>query len=467
MIEATWKPNRPIAMIMSVVLLHATALQGCVTFKPVPPQDVGFMERAHTEENEGVSVTVVALGRKEAEQVMGVPLSSRGIQPVWVEIRNDTDDERFAFFQQSIDADYYAPSEVAYINHYSPLKRLLGWGVVGLLFPPLWLAIPFQLISAPVANRRMDSHIGDSGIGNVLIEPDSRHEGFVFTRLDEGTKHVEITLLSPERSRKFDMFVPVPGVRADHQTIEENIAEIRAAAREYDGPELHDALVDLPCCTSNEKASANGDPVNLVIIATFEDMLHNFKRAGWDETEAITVGTSLKTARSFMLGTSYRYSPVSNLYLFERPQDVAFQKARDTIHERNHLRLWLAPKLYRGKPVWVGQVSRDIGVRFTTRTWNLTTHAIDSDIDDSREATMGDLLQTGHVRLMGYVPGVGETDPDDPPENLTGDEYYTDGFRAVAELSPEPSEPLFFNWTRADLGPTAESTRATGADADR
>jgi LssY C-terminus len=32
---------------------------------------------------------------------------------------------------------------------------------------------------------------------------------------------------------------------------------------------------------------------------------------------------------------------------------------------------------FEGKPVWVGQVSRDIGVRFTLATWNLVTHRID------------------------------------------------------------------------------------------
>ena len=50
-----------------------------------------------------------------------------------------------------------------------------------------------------------------------------------------------------------------------------------------------------------------------------------------------------------------------------------------------------------GQPVWAGQMSRDIGVQFTTRAWNLTTHAIDGDIDDSRENLMADLIQTDRV----------------------------------------------------------------------
>ena len=71
---------------------------------------------------------------------------------------------------------------------------------------------------------------------------------------------------------------------------------------------------------------------------------------------------------------------MSDLYLFGRAQDFALQKARDNIHQRNHLRLWLSPMRYHGKQVWVGQISRDIGSRLTihsrhsrrtrsTRTW--------------------------------------------------------------------------------------------------
>ncbi|MDH5308195.1 MAG: LssY C-terminal domain-containing protein, partial [Myxococcales bacterium] len=185
-------------------------------------------------------------------------------------------------------------------------------------------------------------------------------------------------------------------------------------------------------------------------MGTFEQLLEVFTRAGWDETEVIDVGTSFKTAVSFLFGSSYRYSPVSNLYLFGRKQDVAFQKARETNHERNHLRLWLAPDRLEGLPVWVGQVSRDIGVRFTTKTWNLTTHKIDPDVDDSRENVMSDLLQTQRVARMGYASCSASRTPKKPGRNLTGDPYFTDGSCAVAELSDEPTEPTYFEWGDAD-----------------
>jgi hypothetical protein len=42
------------------------------------------------------------------------------------------------------------------------------------------------------------------------------------------------------------------------------------------------------------------------------------------------------------------YSPVSPLYLYGRQQDFAEQKPRHTVHQRNHLRVWLSPIRYKG-----------------------------------------------------------------------------------------------------------------------
>ena len=49
--------------------------------------------------------------------------------------------------------------------------------------------------------------------------------------------------------------------------------------------------------------------------------------------------------------------------------------------QRNHMRLWLAPFRCEGEPVWIGQVSRDIGVKLTARSPTLATHIFDRKID--------------------------------------------------------------------------------------
>ena len=202
----------------------------------------------------------------------------------------------------------------------------------------------------------------------------------------------------------------------------------------------------MPATTTNKRGTGSGDPVNLVVVGKFDCIISAFSAANWDETETITFATSWKTFRSFLLGSQYRYSPVSPLYLFGRSQDVALQRSRRSINERIHLRLWLVPIRFLNQPVWVGQVSRDIGVRSTFHTWNLTTHRIDPEVDEARDYVIEDLLEAQRLQAAGYVGGVGTCDGEHPRRNLTGDPYFTDGKRAVIYTSSTRTAPKFVAW---------------------
>ena len=149
----------------------------------------------------------------------------------------------------------------------------------------------------------------------------------------------------------------------------------------------------------------------------------------------------IETARAFIFRDEYLTSPVSPLYVFGRREDVALQKARSTINERIHARLWLTPYTFESRRVWIGQVSRDIGVRLTDQTWNLTTHKIGPDVDFDRGYLLQDLLMSGLVERYGFVDGVRAAPASAPRTNLTGDPYYTDGLRVVVFLSDQ-TNPL-------------------------
>ena len=99
---------------------------------------------------------------------------------------------------------------------------------------------------------------------------------------------------------------------------------------------------------------------------------------------------------------------------------------------------WYTPMRFEGKPVFVGQVSRDIGVRFTTETWPPVTHKIDPDVDEARNGLIEDLLCSQMLAKVGFVKGVGPATSSRPRANLTGDPYFTDGFRVVLFLERGP-----------------------------
>lgn len=409
------------------------------------PEERPFLERAAVQQDDELEVCAAVLDHRESERFFGVPLARRGIQPVWLQIRNKGRNA-FRLRLASIDPGYFPPLEAALINHFHIGRRILGFGLLGLSFYlPLLLLLPLKVLGAWTANRRMNAFFQEQGIGWGLIRPGTEITGFVFTTLDEGTKQFAVRLISAAGAKDFSFAIPVPGLRVDYGRKELDVLAYSGEAVECDEAELQKRLAALPRSTSNRKGTVEGDPLNLVVAGDFATVLRGFG-ARWDETETITFKTCWRTARAFLRGSRYRYSPVSPLYVAGRSQDFALQKARQTINQRLHLRLWITPLRFEGKPVWIGQVSRDIGVRFTPKTWNLTTHRIDPDVDDARDYVLDDLMETGRVAQVGYMAGVGAAERTAPRRNLTGDPYFTDGLRAVAVFAETRTKPRFLNW---------------------
>jgi hypothetical protein len=408
------------------------------------PEERPFLQRAEIQRDEEVEVRVAVLDDRESERFFGVRLARRGIQPVWLQILNHGQ-RAYRLRLASIDPNYYPPLEAAYANHFKIGRRLLEFGLLAWFFLPFLIFLPFKVFGARAANRRMNAFFVDHGIGWGLIRPGRELSGFVFTGLDEGTKQVPVRLVGEAGAKEFVFAVPVPGLRIDHEHKRFDVLAHSGEVVECDEAQLRRQLEDQPPSTANRRGSRTGDPLNLVVIGDFDNLLKGFG-AVWDETEIISLKSCWRTLRAFLLGSRYRYSPISPLYVAGRSQDFALQKARQTVNERLHLRLWLTPLRFEGKPVWIGQVSRDIGVRFTLRTWNLTTHKIDPDVDDARDYVLDYLMENARVARVGYVPGVGTAERRAPKYNLTGDPYFTDGLRAVAIVSETRASPTFLNW---------------------
>jgi hypothetical protein len=386
-----------------VTALLSACLAGCASgfdFKPV--ESVPFRERAVTQVEDGVRVTAAVPDKKETRELFGLSLYKKRIQPVWLEIENGTD-LPLGFLPFSVDADYHTPLEIA------------------------------SLTRGDQKRQEAEQELFRNSV-SMWVAPGQTRSGFIFTNADEGTKAFNVDLFNAERNWAFTFFVPVPGLAVDHYDVDfYSIYPEEDVTHFTDAEAFIAALEQIPCCVVDAKGENTGDPLNIVIIGEPQDIYYAVIRAGWDETEAVTAASGWKTAASFFTGGAYRYSPVSSLYLFNRKQDVALQRIRENIHERNHFRLWLAPMTFKGQVVFIGQISRDIGVRFTKKT--ITTHKIDPDVDETREFLVENLAYNQVLDKFAYVRGVGETPIDQPRGNLTGDPWFTDGLRVVLWIS--------------------------------
>ena len=340
-----------------------------VRYTPQPDQRP-YLERSQTQTDDSAEVTVAVPTPAECAAVFGLRMAKHGIQPVWVRVVNRSPSAVRVLLTKMAPA-YFTAREAAGICHFSILKRLAVFGLFGWLLSPLIaLILPFKLVGIRRANRRMDDCFQSLGLPTRAIAPGEAAEGFVFTPLDFGTKVVDVGLLTIKgvQDYMFSVIEPTPALDLHRSPA---FASEPGPTVDCDLDSLLARLPQMPSATTNAVGRRTGDPVNLVVVGDFVRLIGVFA-ARWDQTEIITLGSCWRTVKSFLLGSEYRYSPVSGLYLFGRPQDFALQRVRGSINERLHLRLWATPLRLDGQMVWVGQVSRDIGVRFT---WaNLEPH---------------------------------------------------------------------------------------------
>jgi hypothetical protein len=376
-------------------------LQGCATTQPTSVDPLAYKSRTKSITYEDVTVTVAVPTISEAQALYGVDLASKHIQPVWVKVKNDSDDI-YWFLPSGLDPDYFFPSEAAFVFKTDNEN-----------FQELQFKNP--------------------------IRPGSTQSGFVLVNLDEGFKAIDIDLISRKEVKSFSFITADPEFKADFKLVNfETLYSTEDIINIEDEEELRKKLEELPSFTTNADGDEYGDPLNLFLIGEPNDIVPALVRRNWHATEITWSRAIMRTIKSFLQGERYRYSPISPLYVFGRPQDIGWQKARRTINERNHMRFWLSPIRFRGKKVFVGQISRDIGVKFTLKSPTISTHVIDPDVDEARRYFVEDLAYSQATAKIGYVKGVGVVNREEPRLNLVGDPFYTDGLRAVLFFEPRP-----------------------------
>jgi hypothetical protein len=193
-----------------------------------------------------------------------------------------------------------------------------------------------------------------------------------------------------------------------------------------------------------------GDPVNLVLTGTLQQLHAAFKLAGWSETDRLGLASSWRMVRAFLFKSAYPTAPFSTLYLFGRGQDVGFQKAIDNSpRKRHHVRFWALNLAHAEADLgeasfwlntdrppdaacvhWIGAGTKDTGISLTQLTFQIT-HATDSDTNAERDYMIDELRKSG---------AIGEINLYKAGQHLASEHvnhYVTDGEVAAANLMVE------------------------------
>ncbi len=413
-----FQPNSCSHLFMLLVIAF-TLLTGCVghhDYDPTAAQDLPIqLGRVQSFERDKVLVEVAIPTDDQASMFFGVPLAENDIQPIWLRITNNSDID-YWLMPFAIDPDYYSADEAALITGQDLPEKLR------------------------TENRRLFRHKALS----FFSQAHSSQQGYIYASHQRGGRFIDIRLAGHLRAIRMRFAVLLPTESFDYEK-----SELRNRYAQVDQlpdvplNDIRERLKQLPCCTTNDSGTGQGDPLNIVLIGSGENLVSALSASSWNFTEAITIDSIRRMIGAAIEENAFPTAPVSALYVFGRKQDLALQRGRSTISQRNHMRLWLAPFRCEGLPVWVGQVSRDIGVKLTTKSPTLTTHIIDPIVDEAREYLFHSLLHHDSVARFAFVKGVGAATVAEPHYNLTNDPYITDGMRMVLWLSEQPTPPHY------------------------
>lgn len=192
--------------------------------------------------------------------------------------------------------------------------------------------------------------------------------------------------------------------------------------------EGHPALARSPRHTTTSRGN-QGDAVNVAFVGTEEDLHRTLSAAGWYAADPITLKTSLEIAADVVLHKPYAHAPVSDLFLWGRKQDAAFeQPVGDSPKQRHHVRFWRSHDRDRtGRPLWLGAATYDERVEISRTTGGIT-HKISPNIDGERNKLVADSIRAG--ALDGYY-WVEQFHAQAEGKNGGGDPYFTDRRLAV------------------------------------
>ena len=147
-------------------------------------------------QHEGVSVDARVMDADEVEDVFDVNLIRKGVQPLLITIRNDSQ-VTYRFRKADVDAHYIPAADAAKAAYENPVAigGAIAQRAVSVLhqfiYPP-----PKPVLDRPILNRSVQQSFVKEEIPDAEIAPNSSLSGFLYIRPQAASTPLRVTLLN-------------------------------------------------------------------------------------------------------------------------------------------------------------------------------------------------------------------------------------------------------------------------------
>jgi hypothetical protein len=356
-----------------------------------------------------VQVSATVLGAEDSLRLFGTDVTATGVQPVWIEVRNGSEHILW-LLRAGTDPDYFSPLEVAWSTHVTMGGK---------------------------TNERIDELFSSLAFPNP-VPARGTASGVLFTNPQPVTKLVNIDLLGNRMMLPFTLLLPVPGDIAAGTAVIHRYRDDEIASYEHSDA-LRKAIEALPCCAATATGPDGGEPINVVLIGTLDDIAAAASRRGYRRALEPSAASQK---------------------LFGRPPDFVVRKTAQAGAPAVWLRIWRAPINYRGESVLVAQAGRPVGGRFAEGSTDDVR--LNADVDEVRNLVILDFMYSGGLEQLAFARGVGAVPATQPHKMADGGSYYTDGRRAVLFLVTRPlafSDVELLDWEPVLVERAADSRK--------
>jgi len=179
-----------------------------------------------------------------------------------------------------------------------------------------------------------------------------------------------------------------------------------------------------------------GDPVNIAVTGSEENIKTLFLEAGWYLADDLNFKSSAKITMASLFRKTYPTAPVSSLYLFNNKQSFAFEKEiNNNPRKRHHVRIWKTPinwYLPGGyKADWLCAATYDQKIGVSLYSGQIT-HKILANIDQERDFVLKTFAESSVLYQLNVVNNF---TTGYHSKNGGGDKIYTDGALPFIDLN--------------------------------
>ncbi len=178
-----------------------------------------------------------------------------------------------------------------------------------------------------------------------------------------------------------------------------------------------------------------GDRTNFVVIGSEQQVKIALEHAGWTVVDRTPKDAALRSAMSILTKGAYVTLPMSDLLLFDRPQDYGYAQGDPlkVIAARHHFRIWKAPFEVGTQDVWIGAGTHDVGFDKDQRNGKIT-HKIDPNTDLERDYIARSFQEEGSIVLTEYMTA---KNPIKEAKTAHGQAFHSDGRHAILYMKPD------------------------------